>query len=374
MALDISILPDLSNDTFNQTNFCEAEDAKTKFKQLHILFTLEVILGLASLIINASFLIIIRKVKVMPINIRCLLTHLSLTLLGYAAATMYKAISYLSVTDPCSLGMNAFECRLRELPLSLPWAAMFYSLSGISIERLVSTFRSRSRDHAPSSPVMSGILILAIWAATLFTTCLGLAYIPRDRTIPVCELGLSKESNSSTVSISINMILEISAMAVMVAVTIYEKYVAKNIAINRVLYSLSARFYITQNVEVNGFMLPSMMLHVVCYLPNMIFYLLAVYNTPMSIATKWMVIHLSYLWILFYSLCHPILAFARNFHVKKQFKKTTVWVLLYKVWKMSTGRVAAAYNNSMAMNQNIKAHFEHLEQIWATSYERQRQN
>lgn len=239
---------------------------------------------------------------------------------------------------------------------------MFYTLIGLCIERLYATVTYRKYDK-DQVPWMGICLIICAWiTAFLVSNGHTIHTLPDNEHVPFCDNTFLPPGSSYIVPTYVT--LEIAATLVTLLLHYYNRNIAANMAINRAMYDLSSRFLVNQNVQVNAILLPSMILHVLCHLPNYLI-LLPVKLTgywAIPMATKAWVIQSSFLLRLVYAFVDPVIAFWYNGHLRRYLRNGPIGAVLRKAGLMGLGKP----KNEVAAYSPAVAHFEQLEIVWAT--------
>lgn len=295
----------ISDDLSTALNDCAASKSIADDKAFRFLLILELFTAFLAVFLNAIVLWIIPHVGVFHVNLRVILAHMSLNLLVYSAACGVKEIIMLhrifNIYAPnadCRMVTKAFECKLQELSNTIPVGNIVYTSLVLVIERFYSTVRYRRYDQDHHGPWLALVLLALAWIPVLWSQLGGLFDISRQKTVPVCESLISMNSSGAVQVLAMNLSAEIVTVAMALHLYFWNNYKLKAAAVNRAKHTLSSRFQISQNVQINSVLLPSMLFQSFCYLPNYLFLLIVIVGLPFTTATKAWLLHVNYLWKL----------------------------------------------------------------------------
>lgn len=333
------------------------------------LLSVEMLASLVGGISNTLLLVLIWRLRVVHANLRCLMAHLSFVLTWFALATFIKASRLLingQSANSCKLVSVAYSCRLEELPHVMAITSTIYSLISILLERLYSTVRYRSYDRSSHVPWLAIVLIPMVWAASLAYQLLGLKAIPSSQVMPLCENILSVEKGAAASRLASTIFVETAGIVTALLIYFYNGRKFETMAVNRAKHTLTSRFQISQNVELNRFIVPSTLMLVCCYLPNHVYLLLVVYGLDVEFGVRTYLVHLNYLWKLLYCIVHPILVFKRSSHLRMQLQRSMPqWLArLLLQQKMVQVSVIEAERVNAEAGMNGDTHFELLAKMW----------
>lgn len=335
------------------------------------LLVFESVASIASVFPNGLLLYVLIRTSIFPLNLRLLLGHLSLNLIWYAAAFGIKAASHLRILEEAddaeSLIVNAYLCKLSELSNTIPLQNTIYTSLALCLERLYSTVWYKQYERQHSKPYLALILIPVVWAVTLANQLNSLFSIERAREMPICESLLSTTANSALLTLSISLSCESLCVLLTLIVFLWNNIKLKNMTLNRAQQTLGARFQISQNVQLNTMLMPSMVLQSLCYLPNYIFLFFVIFGMDeekFHLAVRVILIHCNYLWKLIYALVHPLVAFASKAKLYQHLKKHSS---LIRFFTRTMRRVRPVVTGEAANNkpEEAEAHFDVLNKIWA---------
>lgn len=296
-------------------------------------------------------------------NLRLLWAHLCLLLLVFACALLYKSCSVLyaiTICDVCGLSMVHSECKMRDLPATLPNAAIGYASVAICLERLYSTIRYRWYNTSNSAkPWLAMLLFTAIWSITIFLQFRSVGRVSKERIAPICQSLLTSSRSSATLSLAANLCLEMVSLVLSLSIDFYNKRLLQWSAINRAKQSLSSRFQIDQNVKVNKMVTPSTLLQTACYIPNFTLLILISEGVSDDYATNAIWLEIGYAWKLLFALAHPIFGIARVENIRKRVLSMIPASLLPQKLRPDKTPAGIAQTGGLA-----NAHFDVLNQMW----------
>lgn len=332
----------------------------------------EIASGVAATLLNALLLVVVWRVSVFHRNLRLLLLHLSLSLLWYSAAYVVKAGSLLPRTfgagDPCDMKMRMFDCRVFEIPNAVPVQTAVYTQLAISLERLYSTVRYKRYSDTEgrrwaNRPVLAIILIPLCYAVPVFNIVNSLIRMPPSEMVAICENLLSMTPGGATTSLANNFAALLASTLCVFAVWYWNGYKLRAMMANKAKHTLSSRFQIDQNIQINRVIVPDMVLLLCCYIPNYVFMFLVVLNLPLNYEVKAILIHVNYLWKIAYAVAHPAVVLERNAHVRKRVKEMAPLFLrrLFR-FEQETHRVFAIVDKERRLE--TRTHFQMLEDAW----------
>lgn len=344
-----------------------------------LILLMEFLLGITAAIENVILLACLCRLTVFHLNLRCLLGHLSFVLLWFSAGHSFKAIHML-LTSICDQTVSARQCKIRELFVSaMPAALTVYTLVSLCFERLYASLKYRTYDFGKSrKPWLACALICTTWAAGLAATVHVLLHIPLNKTVDVRESTLSATGWDIGNVLVVSVIFEVTSALMVTLSYLYNRFAKNHIAINRAIYDLSSRFQVNQNAQLDTMILPSIALHVLCFVPNVIFLLLIFIGTPLEFDSKVLFVHMSYLWRIVYSLAHPMVAFYANVHLRRRLRKGIFGKVADKICCRFNGIddegkfVCFAGDGKAVMiaagsrtQYETNAHFNQLAEMWA---------
>lgn len=357
------------NTSPNATALCEtAKEIFTSPYYRGILIA-ELVFSALAIAPNALLLSVVWRVIVLPSNLRLLLGHMSFIFLWFSIGDITKIFYYLFLTSPCAYNISIRNCRIFDLAttwLILP--NIYYSLMPLCVERVYASINYRVYDIAASNkkPWMALFLILCAWLTAGLINGNTLFTLPTDRYVPICDGSCMPPTSNSMLTFSTYLILEGVAGMAVAFIYYYNRHVARSMAINRAKYSLSARFQIDQNVQVNAIIIPSMILHFIYHLPS--FTATVVLQTSVaysvSVETKACLGRLTVWWRLVYAVTHPILAFYCNAHLKHHLIRGPVGKIFEYVGIEGCNAKQASGRTTIS---NAAAHFDYLHQLWSTA-------
>lgn len=372
------MIPDIMNNTtFSRLHHVAAELVDTP--GFPIILILEMIVSLAAILPNLLLLYVLARVRIFPMNLRLLLGHLSLNLIAYATAFWVKAISTLTVVierrNPDLLIANSYMCKFTELANTVPLQNVVYSSLALCLERIYSTIRYKKYEREHSKPWLAIAFIPLVWATSLANQLNSLFTIDRSDEVPICESLLSVTPKAAMLILTLNLSVESTNVLLAGIVYFWNSRKLRAMTMNRAQTSLGARFQISQNVEINSIMMPSMVLQSICYVPNYIFLFLVIFGLDeehFQVPLRAILIHVNYFWKLCFCLLHPLVAFNRKARLMHHLKKrapTGLGRILNRSHRinptMISTTMAAAEMNIEDTIANTNAHFEALKSIWA---------
>lgn len=319
---------------------------------------LQLLLGLVSIPPNMASMILVWKVSIFHIDLRILLAHFSFHLLWNSVGLVIKILGTLKAlyTDPCDLVTPAEECRWQEVFLTSK-SSVSQSLLVLLLERCLAAVRSGGPPGVRQRPWLSLILVSLTWMFLVYIQLVGGAWA---KLLPICESLMSLNAYSARAATTSALGTESAILVMTIFVWVYNKKKLQGMAINRAKYNLNRRFHIDQNIQINRILVPTMILHVVCYIPNFTLLFLILSELDMTDEMKTWFVHLSYLLKMIHGLAHPILAFQRNPHMRKQLVRYIPKVML-TFMKGRVKPVEGLYRQSVVES---RAHFEMLEKMW----------
>lgn len=358
----------MENFSTNETELCQVAKTIMDVPQTKAILALQCIVGVVAVFPNLLTIMLLFRVKVFHPNLRVLLGHFSFDLMFYSATIAEKAFRRL-VTPVCQLPVFFPTCVIRDWLVGIPLHNAMLALIVLLLERLYATVRFRGYENGNTRPYLAMILLVCTWISTLTIQLSNYAKASPIR-VPVCETALSSTPTQLTTVIATFMSLETLAIAMMVFIVVYNRILLRYMVINRAQFDLSARFQVDQNVSVNAALLPSAILHVICYLPNYTFLLFCLIDLTSSsiyipIETRAWLLHLSFLWRLVYACAHPFLIIALNPNLKHELFKTTCGRLF--VFVKRCGNTLKTEDSLMRSVAVSNAHFSYLEKVWGSA-------
>lgn len=353
------------NYSTNQSSLCPVSTliAQSPFS---IILSFEIATGILAVIPNILLLMAVYRAKSYPANLRFLLINLSMCLVCQSCANTVKASIMLNVSlrDPCLLVISSFDCRVQDLVLNIVGANIFYALLAIGLERVYCAIRYRKHDYSSSSPVVANVLLFVMWGASVAGTAYSLPQTPKNIFMPICETALGMKAQDIAKPLIIAMAMEIVPLIMIFLVRAYDQYNLRNTAINRVQHTLNFRFQLIQSAQMNAVIVPSLVLHAICYAPTIILYLV-VLEMELEIDTRWRFFHACTIYRLIYAFAHPALAFNRNPRLRQQLKKGPWAKMTAKVWGGMAQEMKTTPTNGVRHVNNLSTHFNVLENAWA---------
>lgn len=356
--------PEVNMENVSNDSSCPASEAIASTAAFSALLNLEAIIGLLSVGPNLLLTYVVFRAVIYPSNLRYLLAHLSLNIAWYSLGSAIKAFDTLT-RSTCRLEMTAYNCRLTELPLTIPAGNIFYSLMGVCLERLYCSVRYRTYEKESARPWLACLFLSIIWTGSVASNLYSIPFIPKDKTVPICESILSIGSIDALTSLTRSLVLEVIALLIIVSASWWDHRKLCHSAVNRAKFNLAERFQISQCVQVNTMLVPSVILHGVCFLPFMVVMVLVAYGLPMTIDVKWSLLHLGVVYRILYCLIHPLVAFGRNARLRQHVLKNAPEFLtnMRNQWRKPS---QPGHRNQ----SNLAAHFNVLEGFWATPSEK----
>lgn len=352
---NLSIVPSIPN--------CSVAQSIVPNLHYQVAVIIESVCGIYAFVANVLLLVVGWRVMVFPANLRILLGHLSFILAWYGLGGAVKG-AYLLGSPVCDLVITSRNCRILEMMctnLGIP--NMVVTLSAVWIERLYATIRYRRYDRpgVRQVPCVAISSLFVIWGAALGFNVYPLIVTPPNSYTSICEGSVFAPRSALAPYYILYLVLEVLAVFATVFIYFFNRHMLKSMVINRALYDLSSRFSVDQNVQVNAVLMPSMILHLLCFLPN---YALLLLFFDFDIPTKATLLHISYLWKQVYAGVHPTLAFALNKRLKQQLYQNVIGRLL-AVIGLKWERSPKTTDVNMRSRQEGDAHFKHLEDLWS---------
>lgn len=358
---------------FNDSNPCPDTTNVTTVSGFQAMLAVEVIMSICGLVPNALMVVIVARARVFHTNLRLLLAHLNLILFTYSAAQLAKSLSVLitvSFGDVCSLAMKLYDCKLREFPVAFPNNALTYSSFAICLERIYCTILYKKYDKNGAKPWLAMALIFITWIVVITNQLLNLYGTSQTKMTAVCENLLSVTPASSTGTLIPQMTLEAAIVISSLAVHLYNKQQLNSAFLNRSKMTLSARFQMDQNVQLNRIVTPSMIFEAICFIPIMLLLMLLNRGYEMPQPTKVILVHFSYIWKLAFCCVQPLISFYENPHLNKGLRK--VYGQMMFLVLNSKGQVSPGANDHMhparsanAAVKETEVYFRNLEQQWS---------
>lgn len=357
-------LNNTTTSNFDYDLLCSQAKSIMEYGAFRAILGLEISLAIPACAFNVMLMSIIFRLTVYHSNLRCLLFHHSLNLALYSASTMARALYILVVGDamdrPCDLIISLYACKLAELITILPIINTIYSFITICLERLYATITYRTYDSASKVPYLVIIFIPVVWLSSLVYQLNPLPSISRDRWLPVCANLLAMTSKAATGSLAQSLVMETLALCLVVTLYLINSRKMKESLVNRAQHSLAARFQISQNMEVNSLLIPSLLAHAACFVPIIAYLILVTCGLNLDLNTEMLLIHVQYVWIFFYAIVHPLLALVKNSHFKQIYKSR----MPHGLWKRCCKRKKKPVN----VLTEADIHFKSLEAMWAAKY------
>lgn len=350
--------------TLFQPNFthssCEiAQEIMTPYFKAFI--AAEVILATLAIVPNILLLSAVHDVTILPKNLRFLIGHFSIILLLFSLGTITKGLYYL-IIPACDFSIHFQGCKILELATSaLALPNIFYAIFSLCMERLYATLNYRNYDK-DQSPYMAIFLIVVSWTTALSVNARGTFSLPTDQYAPFCDTTFVP-TVSSQILFPIYMLLEWIGAATTIFIYFYNRYIAKNMMINRALYDLSARFLIDQNVQINAVIMPSMALHFICHLPtfSLLIPVFLVKNLPMSNPMRVNLTRFTFVWRLVYAFLDPLIAFRFNSHLRQHLIDGP----LGKMARRAGMEWSKKKKSTVQTGSQYVAHFNYLDRMWS---------
>lgn len=292
-------------------------------------------------------------------NLRLLMGHLSAMAVWYNVASFGKSLYTLMVmySEPCNLVTTLYNCKVQELISILPLQTMLYSLVAIGLERLYATLFYTTYDYTKNL-YMSLTLIFCIWFAALTLQLSPLPHIPSGK-ILVCQNLLVINQKTALTLLIIGLVLEFFSVLIFTCTTCWDRIKLRKLMINQAQHTLSARFQLAQNVEINKIMLPSALAHLACFTLINSFPLSVVSGWDTTFEVKVQFIQGSLLLVDVFTILHALIIFRQNDRLRQQlglaFPRLKKFFATVKV-KPSTPDFSGA--------QETLRHFEFLEYTW----------
>lgn len=352
----------MENVSINMSLLCEEAKTISETLPMKIILILECIVGVLAIFPNLLTIILLFRIKVFHLNLRVLLGHLSFDLVFYSISLAEKASRHLR-TPFCKMPMLFRECIVQEWAITIPLHNVMLALVILLLERLYSTIRFRTYDRSSRWPTLALVLFICSWTSTLSVQLTNYASANRDLWISICETSFVAGIKQILTITGSFVCLETVAIALMIFVYTYNRFMLRRMVINRAQFDLSARFQIDQNVKVNAALMPSAVLHVICYLPTYTF-LLWTYLQPSAfkIETQAWCVHLTFLWRLVYAFAHPTILLILNPNLRQGFRKTALGRLFPNFGRQKS-QIMSMYSASA---QITDAHFTYLRRMWST--------
>uniref|UniRef100_A0A915IY77 G-protein coupled receptors family 1 profile domain-containing protein n=1 Tax=Romanomermis culicivorax TaxID=13658 RepID=A0A915IY77_ROMCU len=232
--------------------------------------SLQTLIGPVGFLLNLCFIYCLVKSTIFNRNLRILLAHLSALAAWFTLATFIKGIitlRKLSSSNPCSLVMLAVDCKLSELFVVLPLVAMLYSLFSLGVERLYASIFYTTYD-AKSRFILPIILIGSTWTAALTFQLTPLLRQNLHFFVPVCQNLLLSNFTYGLMSVLFGCAAETLSISLFVLTRFLDRTKMTEWMTNRAQQTLTARFQIWQNIEMNKLLLPLAGLHLICWIPT----------------------------------------------------------------------------------------------------------
>lgn len=130
-----------------------------------------------------------------------------------------------------------------------------------------------------------------------------------------------------------------------------------------ITHTLASRFQLEQNIQITAILEPSAILEFLTFLPNQIFLFLVIGGLNLSYETKTVLIHCNYFWKICFCMAYPIVAFARNVHLRRGLVKAMPWKSLGQRMATRT-KVVRITPKGLKTRAQAKVHFDTLDKMW----------
>lgn len=355
-----------STDSNETDSDCALATFTANLPYYRVILIAECVFAGLAIVPNAMLIVIISRVGVFPANLRLLLGHFSLMLLWYSAGNSIKSV-YLLVATSCAYNISVFWCKIMDLActaVALP--IMFYTLTALCAERLYATIRYNIYDKTASrKPWFAGLLIVMSWACAIGIHGNTVLSLPVNEFVPICESNFIPLKSSTVYEVY--MALELAAGLITAFVHWYNRFIARNMAINRALYDLSSRFQVDQNGHVNVVLVPSVILHIICHIPTFLLVIVVRGEFETSQEMRAYLTRLTYLWRLLYALAHPLIAFRFNKYLKQQLYQSLVGQLFTRV--RHHGKPNSIQDRGAVIAAQEKFHWGYLHNQWDRAHD-----
>jgi hypothetical protein len=274
--------------------------------------------------------------------------------------------------DVCTLAVITSDCKLSEFPVAFPNNALSYASFAICLERVYCTMRYKHYDKNGAKPWLAAALIFCTWIIVVTNQVINWSNASKTKVTPVCENLLSVTPAGTTNTLVPQMTVEIGIVLLSLSVHIYNKHQVNNGFVNISKMSLSARFQLDQNVQLNRIVTPSMIFEAICYVPILLLLTLLNSGYEIELTQKVILVHFSYIWKLAFCILQPILGFRENPHLNKGLRNMCrqIWYFILNKKRMVTpvdelnGR-KIGQRTVAASAKDAEVYFKNLQDQWA---------
>lgn len=322
--------------------------------------SLVILLSPIGFVLNGFLIYSLIKSTIFSINLRVLMSNLSISALLFCFGHFIKHISVvvLMAIDPCFLVTTLYGCKLQETATIVPLLTTLYSLVAIGVDRLYATLCYNTYDQKKRIYI-SVVLVIAIWTVALASQLAQLPLIPRGF-VPFCQNLLVMNSTGAIMALSFSIILETLCVMIFTTTTVLDRTKLTNVLINQAQHSLAARYQLSQNIDINKIMLPSAIIHLACFLPTTAFSMLIVLGWKMNMETKVKFVLATLILIHLFTIVYPLMTFYKNERLRQQLTKRLPWlrnVILKHTVKPNAPRI----NNYI---DDTEKYFQFHENMW----------
>lgn len=274
----------------------------------------KIILAPLAVILNILLIMVLRKCTSihMHVNMRCLLINLSVSSLIASVYLLLKSVYTVSIfafDDPCKLEVSFFTCKIQEAVFVFCKLPVLGSILGLGIERAYAIRRVNSY-HNSRFPLLAIVVMVVIWSISFAMTGVLLFTVGKG-TMPYCNALFIYDKTVIRALSAILLPLEVVGVCIYVMIWWMMVRNFKPFA-DDIEYTLNGRYQRRLTVVVTRAMLPSSILHAICW--TIILGIAASQITFLKLTILQDLIlsqYLFYVLLLLHMLLHPILCFVQ---------------------------------------------------------------
>lgn len=265
-----------------------------------------------AIIFNLLLIIVLRKCSLLHVNVRYLLINLCVCSLCASIYILVKSTYTILAKvfgPPCIFEVTFMTCKYQEIIFIFAKLPVICSMLGLSIERAYASWKIDTYEKN-DSPGLAKIILLITWTFSLLMSIMLVATVNDYDVIPYCNSIFIY--NPISFKILCGMVLPMELLGVIAYLIRWYK-TSKQISIisiNQAQYNLSGRLQKFLTLSLTATMLPSIILHALCWFT--IFGFATVQITLIHLSFQDQLILSQY---LFYGLCllhmtlHPLVCF-----------------------------------------------------------------